>query len=981
MQDASAPAGISSITQSSDGFVWLSSISGDAYRFDGVQFVPWRFYSDDTIRTFRIFGDHTGGLWALGSNGVVYQKHGMPNSSFEVEGLRQLQTVSEDADGSIWIVRSSGTVLNKPLCHLTPSAVRCFGKSDGIPISPLNSLLADGSGGFWLGGQTSLVHWHDGSSQVYRIEGLKSNAGQLGIVSLARDPDGSLWVGIKAEGPGLGLGRFAGGSVRSFVTPTFDGSKIVVTSTIFDRDGNLWVATSGAGIFRIHAGLVEHYGHADGLSGDSVLALFEDREGIVWAGSTNGIDNFRDPRITTFSALQGLGKDAAAGVLASRDGTIWVANAESLDHIVNGVVSSIRTGSGLPGHQVTSLLEDHAGHLLVGVDNELYSFVDGRFRRIPDMHHQPLGMAVWLTEDTEGNVWGECRGSEKKLVRIRNFAVVEEFSSPKFPAGRALAADPHSGIWIGTSKGKIAQFRHGVLDIKFALNAEGDPVSSQFEVQPDGSVVATSENGLAVWRQGKLQRLTMKNGLPCNSVFSFIQDKEKLWWLFTGCGVVEVADSEIQRWWSDPNAVVQTRVDDVLDGAEPGEASFNSAAYSTDGRVWFATGHVVQMIDPSKLSQKALPAETHIESLIVDRKELLASQNLKLSPHPRDLQIDYTSPTFLMPQRLRFRYRLEGYDREWHDAGTRRQAFYTDLPPGKFSFRVMARNSDGIWNSAAAQLNFSIEPAYHQTNWFRALCVAVFLASLWAAYQFRMRQLHQQFALTLEARVAERTRIARELHDTLLQGAHGLLLRFETVSQLLPDRPQEAKEKLDSAIVQTAAFVTEARDEVQGLRDSTLQNNNDLAMAISVVGEELASNAPNQPPPMLRVAVEGEARNLHPILRDEIFKISAEALRNAFRHAQARQIEVEIRYDNEQVRLRVRDNGRGIDPVIVSGQGSEGHYGLPGMRERAALIGGKLDLWSELGAGTELELRVPAAVAYATAPRRSWLSINAKTGR
>jgi signal transduction histidine kinase len=377
------------------------------------------------------------------------------------------------------------------------------------------------------------------------------------------------------------------------------------------------------------------------------------------------------------------------------------------------------------------------------------------------------------------------------------------------------------------------------------------------------------------------------------------------------------------------------------------------------------------MVDPKRVSQAALLASTYIESVIVDRKELAAIDNLKLAPHPRDVQIDYTSPTFTIPQKVKFRYRLDGYDHDWHDAGTRRQAFYTALPPGEYSFRVIACNSDGVWNDSAAKLDFYVAPAYYQTNWFRALCATAFLALLWAAYQLRVRQLRHQFEMTLDARVGERTRIARELHDTLLQSFHGLLLRFQTVSQLLPER-SEAKEKLDSAIEQAAEAITEGRDAVQGLRDSTVQGN-DLALAISTLGEELAADSTNHRP-AFRVAVEGESRNLHPILRDETYKIAAEALRNAFRHAQAQQIEVEIRYDNEQFRLRVRDDGKGINPAVLSRERSEGHYGLPGMRERATIMGGKLVVWSEVDAGTEVELRVPASKAYATAQRRSWLS-------
>ena len=977
IQDGSLPAGMFSITQTSDGFLWFSALEQGLYKFDGVRFVPWAPPAKiGSIHIDVVIADHAGGFWAIGDHEIAHVKDDAVIADFELEGIGGHAGVSRDPDGSLWIARASNRISDAPLCHITDRATKCFGKSDGMPISPADAVSGDGEGGVWVGGQTALVHWRAGVSQIYPIKGLKSNAGDIGINRLARGPDGSLWVGIAAAGPGLGLGQLKDGVFRPFVTPEFDGSKVSVYDMMFDRDGSLWVASVGKGLFRIRGDVAEHYGQTEGLSSDAVGALFEDREGIVWAATTNGIDSFRDPRIVTFSALEGLGNDEVTGVLASHDGTIWIANSGSLDHIVHGSVSSIRAGNGLPGHQVASMIEDHAGNLWVGVDDGLYLFKSGRFRRLPEPNHKPLGLVVGMTEDAEGNIWAECAGNPRKLVRIRDFQVREEFSALQVPPGHTLAPDPHGGIWIGTLKGDLALFRHGVVE-KFALNPKGSPVSHQIVAGKDGSVLAASEDGLVGLRQGKVQRLTKKNGLPCDSVISFIGDDAKRWWLYTACGVVELPDSELQRWWANPEAVVQTHVYDVLDGARPqGGPSFNSAAYTSDGRVWFASGFVLQMVDPSRLSQKTQAAETYVESVIVDRKEFAATGDLKLSPHPRDLQIDYTSPTFLIPQKVKFRYRLDGYNHDWHDAGTRRQAFYTDLPPGKYSFRVTASHGDGVWDDTPATLDFSITPAYYQTNWFRALCACIFLALLWAAYQWRVRQLQHQFDMTLDARVGERTRIARELHDTLLQSAHGLLLRFQIVSQLLPGRPIEAKEKLDNAIDQTANFITEARDEVQGLRDSTVQSN-DLALAISTLGEELATDSTDHRP-AFRVAVEGEARNLHPILRDEIYKIAAEALRNAFRHSQARQIEAEIRYDDEQFRLRVRDDGKGVGPAILSGQSSEGHYGLPGMRERATLIGGKLVVWSEIDAGTEVELRVPAGAAYATAQRRSWFSRKAK---
>lgn len=431
---------------------------------------------------------------------------------------------------------------------------------------------------------------------------------------------------------------------------------------------------------------------------------------------------------------------------------------------------------------------------------------------------------------------------------------------------------------------------------------------------------------------------------------------------------MEFSDSELQRWWASPEAVIQARLYDVLDGARPSaRPPFHSAANSPDGRVWFVNSGVVQMVDPASLSQRALPALTYVESVTADRNEFQATQSLKLPPRSRELQIDYTSPTFTTPQKVKFRYRLDGYDRDWKDAGTRRQAFYTDLPPGKYSFRVIARNRDGVWNDNAAKLDFTVAPAYWQTNWFRALCAAM-LALLWAAYQLRVRQLHHEFDMTLDARVGERTRIARDLHDTLLQSFQGLLPRFQAAIYKLPEYPADARETLEAAVDQASQAITEGRDAVQGLRASTVEKN-DLAMAIRGVAGDLAS-VDTQSSPAFQVAVQGTPRNLHPILRDEVYRIAAEALRNAFRHAQAHQIEVELRYDEKNFTLRIRDNGRGIHREVLSGYGREGHFGLHGMRERAKLVGGDLAIWSEADSGTEVELSIPASRAYTKSARR-----------
>ena len=958
IQDGSIPKGMHSITQTADGFLWLSASTSEIYRFDGVRFLPRTIsVNGKTISSVtRVYGDRSGGLWVFGMHDLVRLEVGKVVSHFDFDILTD-RNVSEDPDGSLWLLRGPGTGMNGPLCHVSEQGVKCFGKAEGQPIPVAASFLRDSDGGFWIGGLRALAHWHDGISEVYSIKALKNITGGTPLMALARTPDGSLWAGALETPPGLA--RLTGGELKSFATRGFDGSKIPVTTMLVDRDGNLWVGSVGQGLFRIREDRVEHYGRTDGLSNDNVDALFEDKEGILWVATPSGIDSFRNPPVTTFSSLEGLGMDLAMGVLASRDGTIWVANGNSLDHIAGETVTSIRQGHGLPGEQATAMLEDSAGNFWVGVDDDLYLLKNGHFQRIPGPHHKSLGMVFGLVEDREGNIWAVCSA---KLVRIRDLRVQEEFLLPPFSRLREIAADPHDGIWLVTSAGDLMLFRHGTLQ-KHPLSVSGTTID-QVVARADGSVLVPTPDGLRVLRQDNLQLVSSKNGLPCDAVISAVEDKDKRWWLFMDCGIVELPNSELERWWANPQTMIQTRVWDALDGVRTGpQAAFNNAAaLSSDGRVWFATGGVVQMVDPSMLSQKAGPAQTYVELLAADRKQFEATPNLRLPPNPRDLQIDYTSPNFAVPQRAKFRYRLDGYDRDWHEAGTRRQAFYTDLPPGKYSFRLIASNSDGVWSDNAAELDFSIAPAYYQTNWFRALCAAAFLASLWAAYQLRVRRLQREYTSAIEARVNERTRIARELHDTLLQSLQALLFQYQAARKLFAAGSERAMQVLDATLDRTEQAIAEGRDAIRDIRSDNVAQNT-LPELLTMAGTELAESQADHALPAFGVTVEGEWRTLTPIIREETYRIGLELLRNAFRHANARRIETEIRYGDDTLRLRIRDDGKGMDLKVLQGD-SRGHWGLRGVRERAERIGAKLDVWSEAGAGTEYQLTVPARIAY-----------------
>jgi signal transduction histidine kinase len=320
-----------------------------------------------------------------------------------------------------------------------------------------------------------------------------------------------------------------------------------------------------------------------------------------------------------------------------------------------------------------------------------------------------------------------------------------------------------------------------------------------------------------------------------------------------------------------------------------------------------------------------------------------------------------------MPEQVRYRYKLERYDTEWQEAGLRRQAFYTNPGPGSYRFRVKAENSDGVWNESGASIEFSIAFAFYETLWFRFLGVLTAGGIAWLLYLFRLRLVTAQLAARLGERLQERERIARELHDTLLQSFQGLMLRLQVVDELLP--PGKAKEQLEKSLERADQAIAEGRDAVQNLRSSPAANG-DLAEALRTIASEFVGDAR----PIFRLLVEGEARDLDPILLDEIYRIACEGLRNAFNHAQAAHIEVEIAYDKHVFRLRIRDDGGGI-PLKTLEAGRSGHYGLNGMRERARQTGAKFDIWSSAGNGTEIDLSFPGSIAYASAPRRFRLGL------
>jgi signal transduction histidine kinase/ligand-binding sensor domain-containing protein len=974
---------IGAIAQTPDGYLWLGTDSG-LFRFDGIKAVPWQPPPGKQLSSnyvSRLLVGRDGTLWIGTLKGLASYKDGKLTDYPEVAGARILSLL-QDRKGTVW----AGTLdlAQGRLCQIQQEKAECYGReSFGLGVTALyedhnGNLWAASSGGMWL--------WGPGSPQHYAFP-----RGVVEADSMIEDNSGALLLATNE-----GLKHLVDGKILGYSLPQLNGH-LRPTSLLRSSDGSLWIG-SQQGLLHSHQGRVDVFKAVDGLSGDFIGGIFEDREGDIWVRTQGGLDRFRDIAVPTASRIQGLSNSGAHAVQATPDGSIWMGTPDGLDRWMNGHVTVYRsrgglgrrrsdeqerstdgqlteiTNTGLTG-EVNSLGQDDRGGLWASTSDGVFYFKDGRFVRVPRV---PGEYTSSISGDGHGDVWIGNR--DLGLFHWTRDGQVQHIPASRFKQRfvRTLVPDrQQGGVWVGFYEGGIAHVESGEVRASYdTADGIGSRVT-QLRLGSRGTLWAATEAGLSRIKDGQVATLTSKNGLPCDEVHWSIEDEDHNIWLYMPCGLVRIARSELDAWAGDLKRVVQLTSFDSSDGVRSVGVYGSDSPHVTkslDGKIWFVHRDGVSVIDPTHLHFNQLPPPVHIEQVTADGKTYRAASGLQLPTLVRNLAFDFVALSLVAPEKNHYRFKLEGWDHDWRDTVNEFRVEYSNLPPNRYKFHVIASNNSGVWNEQGVTLDFVIPPVWYQTNWFRAACVLALLVMIWGTYQLRVRQLAAQFNMRLEERVHERTRIARELHDTLLQSFHGLLMNFQTASRLLPGRPTEAKQKLDNAIDQAEEAILEGRDAVQGLRASTVQSN-DLALAIKTLGEELATDSNNHhEPPKFRVAVEGEPRNLHPILRDEIYRIAVEALRNAFRHAQARQVEVEIRYNDQQFGLQVRDDGRGFDPAVPVGHGREGHFGLAGMRERAKIAGGKLTVWSEVGAGTEVELEIPAGTAYAKAPRRSWLS-------
>lgn len=948
------------MTQTADGYLWVGTEAG-LLRFDGVRFVPWAAPTGtalSSVSVYSLLGARDGTLW-IGTSAGLSHWDGLKLVNYSQTSGR-ISAIIEDSNGTVWTVRSRPRNAEGPLCAVTRGKVRCFGPSEGLSFPWAEALIDDRRGGLWIGSTNGLWHWTRDASHHYFSDRLRRAEGSTGIEALALTGDGLLLVGVGQAGLGLGLQQIRNERVSSYLVPGIDGSSLAVGSLLVDRDSGVWIGTASAGIYHVRSGKTDRFGEADGLSSDTTEGFYQDREGNIWAISPRGIDQFRDVAISNFSKREGLMADSVGSVLAAKDGTIWIGNGRSLVSLRHGILSARQIADRLPGKSITALMEDHAGRLWVGIDTGLAVLEGHHFRTILDAESKMLRMVTGIVEDIDRNVWVIVMGRPQKLLRIRGLVVDEVIQLGDSVLGSALAADPAGGIWLGHVSGDLTKHKPGTAD--FTVPADGSGALRSVKVASDGSVWATSEKGLVRWKEGVRHRLDGKQGLPCNNIYSLVVDNDDSLWLYASCGITMISAKEAEKWWANPNASIRVKILDVLDGAQPGLAPFApSASQSPDGRLWFANARFVQFVDPRHLPDNRLQPPVRIEEVIADSKVLAPEQGLRLPAKTRDVQINYTALSFVVPQKVHFRYQLEGRDRDWQDAGVRRQAYYTDLSPGNYRFRVIATNNDGLWNNQGADLRFSVAASWYQALWFRLLSSTAALIGLWSLYRLQRWQITAGWNEHFDERIAERNLLAVELHDSFLQTVQATRM---VVEQSLLDGTSDSSQ-LRAAMEKVAKWLTQAVSDGQAvlnaLRTSTawridLADSFERAAAISRVNGSME----------FFLSVDGMPKGLRPIVRDEVYTIGSQAIRDAHLHSGGTRLDVAITYAQDLI-VRVWDNGKGFNTEVANN--SEGSR-LSEMQRRADRIGARLRLSKRPYSGTEIELRVPGRIAFHRGARR-----------
>jgi signal transduction histidine kinase/ligand-binding sensor domain-containing protein len=954
---------VDAITQGADGYLWIGTERG-LIRFDGQSFKRIEDSGRNGFTLDHILGlipDDGGGLWVRSLDPSLLRYHNGKFAAARPNPARDplVTAMSPGRDGSVLFASKVDGLFTWKKGAFQPLIAR-----ELLPYSAATSIAETAAGEIWLGtADSGLARAHDKTVQTVTA-GLPS----LRVTCLlpvatgaaeAAQVERQLYVGTDR-----GLVLWDGERLRG------DGIPAALRTTpiwamVKDRDGNIWIGAE-QGLIRLNSQRLSTFDPGNSLG--AVTALFEDREGDLWAGSAGQLERIQESPFATYRPAIPPGRDQGGPVYADSHGDVWAApDRGALVRVHDTVMTELRLPK-FPDDQIYSIAGDR-GDLWLGLRRHGLAHITAQERKsamttYPQASGASPSPVYAVHQNRDGTIWiGTVGGGATHIQqgRPKTYTTQDGLASNTV---FSISEGADGAMWFGTPSGlcSLSENRWRTYRVEDGLPSPN--VYATF-VDGDGIVWVGTLNGLAYVRSGRLigGPHDLESALP-GGIFGVTQDRLGSLWVVTSGAVFRVDRGKLL---SGSLSREDVREFGFSDGLPDLQGVRRSPTISADpsGTIWISrTGGVVS-IDPERVRRTAVPTIVHVSQIVVDGAARDLSGPLDLQSDIKRVSIHYEGLNLSSPERIRYRFKLDGFDHGWNESSTNKESVYTNLGPGPYRFHVVASNADQVWNGAEADLSFAVVPAFWQTAWFRAVCVVALIIAAVAAYRLRIYQTTEQVKLQFEARLAERNRIARDLHDTLLQSFQGLLLRFQAVENLLPNKPEQAKKSLEVAIGYAARAITEGRDAVQELRRD--EGSGALVEMLTSLGQELGSSSPpegGQNAPSYRVLLEGSPRPIHPRLQDDLYRISREAVANAFRHARASRIELDIRYDPKMLRIRVRDDGVGMDPNVLARGGREGHWGLPGMQERAKAIKGQLAIWSDLNRGAEIELTVPANIAY-----------------
>jgi signal transduction histidine kinase/ligand-binding sensor domain-containing protein len=945
-----APSNPSAMLQDGTGMLWFGAADG-LYRFDGMRFervdaIGGHKLLSPNVFALGLFGD---ALWlGYAHGGISVFEHGAVRHYGEAQGVPQsaILQFGKTLDGTQWFSSPAG------IHWLDGGRWRRVSPADGLPDGEQPTLNVLHDGGLLVTHLTGLYRNVPGTHRFRKVDGFGSmQRSQL-------TADGQVIVMRFGETP-----RIFDPVSETSMPLRLPQSGVMPYSVHRDRRGAWWIGPGdGMRLYAPDFTLKKQLRAPHDFSAVRVFRPpFDDREGNLWFMTENGVDRMRESRLSVQDMPVG---STDFSITAGPDGEVWINSHSSLDPI-----SPPTFAIAADGRRIDSVMESATagtlaadGGLWFGNVHALWHLRDGKLRRwplAPALMQQPVqAMAI----GDHGRLWVSVM---RRGVFTFKEGVWQAGGGHAELAGRSavsLHADVQGRIWFGYGGNAMAMLHKDRIQ-RFGP-ADGLAVGNVLTMfSRRGTLWIGGDQGLARFHDGRFVTLNDGDGRPFAGVSGIVETADGELWLHGLDGVIRIGAADLAAALHGGRDRVASERFGHLDGHQGVAAQvipLGTLVEAGDGRLWYATSSSVGLIDPRRIVRNPVAPTPLITWLNTDkgRYQAVNGLGLGLPRHTPNVRIDFTAAVLSVPERARFRTRLIGQDHEWRDAGALRQAFYTNLGPGDYRFEVMAANEDGVWSQAPASLGFHIAPAFYQTIWFKLACAALLAGALYLLYLRRLSRMTARVVERMRARLDERERIARTLHDTFLQSVQGLILRFHSIKAVLPAN-DAVQRQIDAALDAADAVVDEGRDQLMDLRVHHVCRG-DLAPAL----EAAAGAAGAQHGVAFSLHEQGTRRALKADIQDELFAIAKEAIVNALRHSGSGEVVARLSYGPTRFTLAVRDRGKGLDDAVRKSGHRDRHWGLTGMRERAVRIGGKLAIHSAAGDGTAIVVTLRAARAY-----------------